>query len=107
MKGMAPPALIPITLQPLHGSAITVQSDAYRPPAAQAQTIIFTSDRLDPTETYTITITKTNATSNLDLNIDSFILTQPDGVDSPLPPPGANFSASASESASNLPYLPS
>ncbi len=78
-----------------------------RPPEAQAQTILFTSNRLDPTETYTITVTKTNATFNVDLNIDSLILTQPDGADSPFPPPGTNFSAFASAHVSNPPYLPS
>ena len=93
MKGVAPPALIPITLQPWHGSAITVQSDAYRPSGAQAQTILYTSSRLDPAETYSITITKTNATSNVDLNIDAFILTQLDEAGSPFPP-GTNFSVS-------------
>ena len=93
MKGVAPPALIPITLQPWHGSAITVQSDAYRPSGAQAQTILYTSSRLDPAETYSITITRTNTTSNVDLNIDAFILTQLDEAVAPFPP-GTNFSVS-------------
>ena len=103
MKGVAPPALIPVTLQPWHGSAITVQSDAYRSPEAQAQTTLFSSGRLDPAETYTITITKTNATFSVDLNIDAFILTQLDGADSPFPP-GTSFSVSAP--VSNIPSSP-
>lgn len=84
VKEMPPPALVPITLQPQHGSAITVQSESYRPEGAQAQIILFSSDRLDPTETYTITVTKTNATLVHGVNIDSFILTQPDGASSSL-----------------------
>lgn len=103
MKGVASPALIPITLQPWHGKLITVQSDASRPQDAQAQTILFSSDKLDPTETYTITIMKTNATLDIDLNIDSFILTQ---LDPTFSPPGTSFSASASAPASNLPLPP-
>jgi hypothetical protein len=54
----------------------------------------FTSNRLDPTETYAITIMKTNATPDGDLNIDSFILTQSDGADSTFSPPDTNFSTS-------------
>ena len=78
--GGSPPALVPITLQPRHGNAITLQSDAYRAAEAQAQITLFSSDKLDPTETYTITVTKTNATLANDLNIDAFILTQLDGA---------------------------
>lgn len=103
MKGVASPALIPITLQPWHGRVIMVQSDASRPLDAQAQTILFSSDRLDPTETYTITITKTNATLDIDLNIDSFVLTQLDPTSSP---PGTSFPASASAPTSDPPLPP-
>jgi len=79
---MPPPALVPITLQPQHGSAITVQTDSYRPEGSQAQIVLFSSTRLDPSETYTITVTKTNATLANGVNIDSFIITQPDGASS-------------------------
>ena len=92
VKEMPPPALVPITLQPQHGNAIAVQSDSYRPEGAQAQITLFTSNRLDPNETYTITVTKTNATLVHEVNIDLFILTQPDRADSTPSPPGADFS---------------
>jgi len=95
MKGASPPALIPITLLPWHGSPITAQSDAYRPAEASNQIVLFSSDRLEPSEMYTITVTKTNATLEIDLNVDSFILTMPDGADSIPSPPGSNFFASA------------
>jgi len=85
---MPPPAFVPITLQPKHGSAIAVQSDSYRPAGAQAQITLFSSSRLDPTETYTITVTKTNATLVHGVNIDSFILTQPDKAGAS---PGTDF----------------
>jgi hypothetical protein len=100
ITSMSPPALIPTTLQPWHGSAITVESDAYRPVAAQV--ILFSSNRLDPTETYTITVTKTNETLNHDLNIDAFILTEPDGAESTTFSPGTNFSSSPSVSAADI-----
>ena len=99
---MSPPALIPMTLQPWHGSAITVESDAYRAPGTPAQIILFSSNRLDPTETYTLTVTKTNATLKNDLNIDAFILTQPDGAGS-TSPPGIYISKSTFLSAFNTP----
>jgi hypothetical protein len=102
VKEMPPPALVPITLQPQHGSAISVQSDSYRPAGAQAQIILFTSNMLDPKETYTITVTKTNATLDHGTNIDSFILTQPDEAGSTTPP-GTSFLSSVSASASNPP----
>jgi len=98
--GVRPPALIPITLLPWHGTPITVQSDAYRPPGASDQTVLFSSTRLDPSEMYTITVTKTNATLGADVNVDSFILTMPDEADLIPSPPGTNFSASAFISAS-------
>jgi hypothetical protein len=100
MKGATAPALVPITLQPWRSSAITVQVDAYRPLEANPQAILFSTNKLDPTETYTITITKTNATLDIDLNVDSFILTQPDVANS-ASLPGINLSASASELASD------
>ena len=103
---MSPPALIPTTLQPWHGSAITVESDAYRPLGSPVQLILFSSNRLDPTETYTITVSKTNATLNSDVNIDAFILTQPDGADLTTSSPGIYISESTLLSASNAP-LPS
>ena len=90
VKEMSPPALVPITLQPQHGSAVAVQSDSYRPEGAQAQITLFSSNRLDPNETYTITVTKTNATLVHGVNIDSFILTQPDRAGTN-PSPGADF----------------
>jgi hypothetical protein len=88
IKEMPPPALVPITLQPQHGSAIAVQSDSYRPDGAQARITLFSSNRLDPTETYTITVAKTNATLVHGVNIDSFTLTQPDTASSS---PGTDF----------------
>jgi len=99
---MPPPALVPITLQPQHGSAIARQAESYRPAGAQAQITLFSSDRLDPTETYTITVTKTNATLIHGVNIDSFILTQPDKADL-TSLPGTNVLASALGSASDPP----
>ena len=66
--------------------------------------IIFSSNRLDPTETYTITVSKTNATLNSDVNVDAFILTQPDGADLIITSsPGIYFSESVFLSASNTP----
>lgn len=105
IKEMPPPALVPITLQPQHGNAIAVQSDSYRPEGAQAQITLFTSNRLDPNETYTITVTKTNATLVHGVNIDSFILTQPDRADLTPSSPGTDFfsvSASTPDSPSQL-----
>ena len=99
---MSPPALIPTTLQPSRGSAIRMESDAARPPGSPAQLILFSSNRLDPTETYTITVYKTNATLNSDVNIDAFILTQPDGAGLTFPP-GIYISESAFLSAPNTP----
>ena len=93
VKGVPPPLLIPITLLPWHGSPTTVQSDMYRPAEASNQTVLFSSNRLDPSEMYTITVTKTNASLHYGVNIDAFILTLPDG-------PGTNSSASALISAS-------
>jgi hypothetical protein len=94
VKEMPPPALVPITLQPQHGSTITVQSDSYRPAGAQGQIILFRSNKLNPTETYTITVTKTNATLAHGVNIDSFIITQQDRADSPTSSSDTNFFAS-------------
>jgi hypothetical protein len=90
IKEMSPSAPVPVTLQPQHGSAVTVESNSYRPQGAQAQVVLFTSSILDPTETYTITVTKTSATLDYGVNIDSFILTQPDGANSTTVP-GTNF----------------
>ncbi len=106
IASMSPPALIPTTLQPWHGSAITVESDAYRPLGSPVQIVLFSSNRLDPTETYTITVSKTNATLNSDVNIDAFILTQPDGSDSTTFSAGTNTIEFTSMSAPNTP-LPS
>ena len=82
MKGASPPAFIPITLLPWHSSPITAESDAYRPAEASNQIVLFSSNGLEPSEMYTITVTKTDATLEIDVNIDSFILTTPDGADS-------------------------
>lgn len=102
IKEMPPPALVPITLQPKHGSAVTVQSESYRPAGAQAQIILFSSNRLDPMETYTITVTKSNATLGNGVNIDAFLLTKPDGANS-TSSPGTNALEYASELASDPP----
>ena len=106
IASMSPPALIPTTLQPQHGSAITVESDAYRPLGSPVQIILFSSNRLDPTETYTITVSKTNATLTSDVNIDAFILTLPDGAGSTMLSPGTNIIEIVYVSGSNTP-LPS
>ena len=103
IASMSPPALIPTTLQPLHGSAITVESDAYRPLGSPVQITLFSSNRLDPTETYTITVSKTNATLNSDVNIDAFILTLPDGADLTRISPGTIIIATICVSGSNTP----
>jgi len=89
MKEVSPPALIPITLLPSHGSPKTVQSDAYRPAGTSNQIVLF--NELDPSEIYTITVTKTNTTLGPDVNVDSFILTMPDGADSISSLLGTNF----------------
>lgn len=69
--------IIPVTLQPQRGGLITVQTDAYRPSETRAQAVLYSSDRLDITETYTITVYKTNDTLSNSINVDAFILTQP------------------------------
>lgn len=95
------PAFILITLQPQHGSLITVQSDAHRPQETRAQAVLFSSDRLNITETYTITVTKTNGTLDNSINIDAFILTQPDDTTVKITTPGTGVSALAPASASD------
>jgi hypothetical protein len=73
------PANIPVTLQTRNGTAITAQCDAYRPKETRTQSVLFSSDRLNITQTYTITVTKDNGTDSNSINIDAFVLTQPDG----------------------------
>lgn len=97
------PANIPVTLQPKNGSAITVQCDAYRPKESRTQAVLFGSDRLDITQTYTITVTKDNGTLSNSINIDAFVLTQPDGAVITLSSPGTKVSAFASAPASDPP----
>lgn len=91
MKGGSSPLLVPITLQPLNGNAITVQSDASRPADADAVITLFSSDKLNPLETYTITVTKTSTTLGNDLNVDAFILTQLHEVATTSSSPGIDF----------------
>ena len=91
MKGGSSPLLVPITLQPWNGDAITVQSDASRPTDADAVITLFSSEKLDPSETYTITVTKTSTTLGNDLNVDAFILTQLHEVATTSSSPGTDF----------------
>lgn len=98
-----PSPYIPVTLQTRNGSGITVQCDAYRPKETRAQSILFSSDRLDTTETYTITVTKTNGTDNNSINIDAFVLTQPEGEAVTIFSSCTIFSIFAPASASDLP----
>jgi len=79
IRDLPSPANIPVTLQPRGGSPITVECDAHRPSETRAQVVLFSSDRLNITETYTITVTKTNGTQENSINVDAFILTQPEG----------------------------
>ncbi len=101
IRDLPSPAFIPITLQPQRGSLITVQSDAYRPSETRAQAVLFSSDRLDITETYTITVTKTNDTSSNSINVDAFILTQPDDTTVKIATLGTGVSALVPASASD------
>ena len=101
IRDLPSPAFIPITLQPQRGSLITVRSDAYRPIETRAQAVLFSSDRLDITETYTITVTKTNETSTNSINVDAFILTQPDDTTVKIVTPGTGVFALIPSSASD------
>lgn len=82
-----------------------MQTDAYRPSETRAQAVLFSSDRLDITETYTITVTKTNDTANNSINIDAFILTQPDETNVKISAPGTGISALASALPSDISTL--
>jgi len=85
-----------------------VQSDAFRPVETRAQAVLFSSDRLDITETYTITVTKTNDTSTNSINVDAFILTQPgDTVVKIVATPSTGVSPLAHAPASDLLHPPS
>ena len=86
------PAYIPVTLRSQNGSGITVQCDAYRPKETRAQSVLFSSDRLDTKQTYTITVTKTNDTDSNSINIDAFVLTQAEGEAASIGPLGTTFS---------------
>lgn len=86
------PAYIPVTLRTQNGSERIVPCDAYRPVETRAQAVLFSSERLDTRETYTITVTKTNDTDSNSINIDAFILTQPEGESVSIGPPGTTFS---------------
>lgn len=97
------PAWIPVTLQTRNGSGSMVKCDAYRPKETRAQSVLFGSDRLNTTEIYTITVTKTNDTDDNSINIDAFILTQPEGEAVSVFSPGTNFYVFAPAPASNPP----